>query len=168
MKKLMLFLTALTLMNMPIRAAFIGNTAPAFTLKSLSGAEKSLKDYQGQVVFVNFWASWCPPCKQEFPELNELANEYKSNGLAVLAINVDKSADRVQSFLEKMKVTPDAIQILLDPQAKVVASYVARSMPSSFIIDQKGVIQFVHFGYSEKDPAKWRAEIDQLLKVGKK
>ncbi len=168
MKKLMLFLTALTFMNMPIRDAFIGNTDPEFTLKSFSGAEISLKDFQGQVVFVNFWASWCPPCKQEFPELNELSNEYKTNGLVVLAINVDKSADRVQAFLEKMKITPDAIQILLDPQAKAVANYVARSMPSSFLVDQKGVIQFVHFGYSEKDPAKWRAEIDGLLKNQKK
>lgn len=151
-----------------VRAAFINDAAPAFTLKDLDGKGQSLKEYEGQVVFVNFWASWCPPCKQEFPEINELANEYKGQGLKVFAINVDKKVDRVNAFLEKIRVKPDALSILLDPIAGVVAQYVARSMPTSFVIDQKGIIRFVHFGYSEKDPAKWRMEVDQLLKEGRK
>lgn len=147
------------------RAAFINEAAPAFTLSDLSGQQTSLKDLKGKVVFVNFWASWCPPCKQEFPELNELANEYEGHKVRVLAINLDKKKQRVDDFLAKMKVTPHALTILLDPGAGVVADYVARSMPSSFIIDQKGIIRFVHFGYSEKDPAKWRSEINQLLEM---
>ncbi len=97
-------------------------------------------------------------------ELNELANEYKDNGVHVLAVNLDKSPDRVTAFMEKIGVSPKALLILRDPDAKVVAAYVARSMPTSFIIDKSGVIRFVHFGYSDKDPLKWRQEIDELIK----
>src|SRR5262245_53679312 len=119
------------------QAAFIGDPAPDFSLPDLTGKEVALKNFQGtDVVFVNFWASWCPPCKQEFPELNELANEYKGHRLQVLAINLDKSPDRVEKFLEKIKIKPGALTILQDPKSTVVANYVARSMPSSFIVDK--------------------------------
>lgn len=144
-------------------AAFINDPAPAFSLTALDGKTVALADLKGDVVFVNFWASWCPPCKKEFPEINELANEYKGHRVTVVAINLDKARERVEKFLEKMKVTPAALRILMDPDGKVVSSYVARSMPSSFIIDQNGVIRFVHFGYSDKDPMKWRQEINSLL-----
>lgn len=160
--KILLFLFALAALA-PLKAAFVNDSAPDFTLSTLDGKQVSLKDHRGKVVFVNFWASWCPPCKKEFPELNELANEYKDQKFVLLAVNLDKSADRVRDFLAKMKVAPKSIVILLDPAAKVVADYIARSMPSSFVIDSKGIIRFVHFGYGEKDPAKWRQEIDSLL-----
>lgn len=151
-----------------LRAAFINDSAPAFTLPTMNGKPVSLADYRGKVVFINFWASWCPPCKEEFPELNELANEYRDQGVAVLGINLDKSQNRIQKYLAKIKVHPTAMTILLDPKAEVVSKYVARSMPSSFIIDGRGVIRIVHFGYGEKDPGKWREEINRLLAEGKK
>lgn len=160
-KKLLLVLSFFALTT--AQAVFVNDTAPAFTLSDLSGKSRSLADFKGQVVFLNFWASWCPPCKQEFPELNELANEYKDQKMKVVAINLDKSADRVTAFLERAQVKASSIVILQDPAAKVVANYVARSMPSSFIIDGQGKIRFVHFGYSAKDPAKWRTEVNQLL-----
>ena len=154
----------LMLMGATARAAFINDPAPGFTLKDMDGRDVSLAEFKGKdVVLVNFWASWCPPCKQEFPELAELANEYKGHGARVLAINLDKSADRVEKFLEKMRVKPGAMGILLDPKSEVVAKYVARSMPSSFIIDRNGAIRYVHFGFSDKDPVKWRQEINALL-----
>ncbi len=163
MKRFLLLIGFVFLSGAPVRAAFINDSAPAFTLKDLSGEDRSLKDFAGQVVFINFWASWCPPCKKEFPEINELANEYKDHNVRVLAIILDKSLERVAGFLEKMNVDPGAVIILQDPSAKVVANYVARSMPTSFVVDHKGIIRFVHFGYDDKDPAKWRAEIDALL-----
>ncbi|MCG3204686.1 MAG: Thiol-disulfide oxidoreductase ResA [Elusimicrobia bacterium] len=145
------------------QAAFINDPAPAFALKSMDGKEVKLSDFDGMVVLVNFWASWCPPCKKEFPELNELANEYKGQGAKVVGINLDKSVSRVEKFLEKVGSKPDAMIILLDPDSKVVANYVARSMPSSFIVDKNGVIRYVHFGFNDKDPLKWRSEINGLL-----
>lgn len=166
-KKIILFLLALISGGI-LQAAFINDPAPSFTLKGLDGKETKLTELQGEVVFINFWASWCPPCKKEFPELNELANEYKGLGLKVLGINLDKSVSRVEAFLKKVNLKPTNMTLLLDPEAKVVANYVARSMPSSFILDRKGVIRFVHFGYGEKDPIKWREEIDSLLSEEKK
>jgi thiol-disulfide isomerase/thioredoxin len=150
------------------KAAFVNDSAPPFTLVGLDGKSVELKSFHGDVVLVNFWASWCPPCKQEFPELNELANEYKNQPFHLLAVNLDKSPDRVLKFLDKNQVKTTALTILLDPDAKVVAQYVARSMPSSFIIDKTGTIRFVHFGFSDKDPVKWRTEIDSLLAEIKK
>jgi thiol-disulfide isomerase/thioredoxin len=161
-RKIIISVITLIVCASSIQAAFINESAPFFTLPSLEGKTMSLSDQNGKIVFVNFWASWCPPCKKEFPELNELASEYKGQNFVLLAINLDKSVDRVQKFLEKNQVKP-ALAILLDPDAKVVADYVARSMPSSFIIDRDGKIRFVHFGYSDKDPVKWRTEIDSLL-----
>lgn len=168
MKKTILLISMLLIGGSAAKAAFINDPAPEFTLNTLEGKKTSLSDYKGELVFINFWASWCPPCKQEFPEINELANEYKGQGLHVLAINLDKSPDRVEKYLEKIKVNPDALVILSDPDAKVVADYVARSMPSSFIVDGKGIIRFVHFGYGPKDPIKWREEIESLRATVKK
>ncbi|MFN0118075.1 MAG: peroxiredoxin family protein [Elusimicrobiota bacterium] len=169
MKRKIIFGLTILALSAVLNAAFVNDPAPQFSLKDMNGKDVSLKDFQGKdVVLVNFWASWCPPCKEEFPELSELANEYKGHGLQVLAINLDKSQDRVKKFLEKMKINPGAMTILLDPKSEVVANYVARSMPSSFIIDKTGVIRFVHFGFNEKDPVKWREEIDQLLAGEKK
>lgn len=148
-------------------AAFVNDPAPSFSLKAMDGKDIRLEDFRGEVVLVNFWASWCPPCKQEFPELNELANEYKGEKVKVLGINLDKSQERVEKYLEKIKIKPSSMIILLDPEAKVVANYVARSMPSSFIVDQQGVIRFVHFGFSESDPVKWRKEIESLRSAPK-
>lgn len=145
-------------------AAFIGDPAPEFSLPSLNKTQVSLGDFKGDVVFVNFWASWCPPCKQEFPELNKLADEYKDKKFKMLAINLDKSQARVEKYLKSIGVEKFNMEILLDPDSKVVASYVARSMPSSFVIDKNGTIKFVHFGFNKKDPPKWREELDSLLK----
>jgi peroxiredoxin len=158
-----LFLIAMgCLASITASAAFINEQAPDFSLKNGAGENVTLAQFRGDVVFVNFWASWCPPCKQEFPELSELANEYKGQEVHVLAISVDKSIERVQKFIEKSKLTPRALMVLHDHKSEVIAQYGARSMPSSFIIDKKGVIRFVHFGFNEKDPAKWRAEINTL------
>ncbi len=149
------------------QAASINKPAPAFTLKDINGADVSLADSKGkEIVFVNFWATWCPPCNQEFPQLSDLADEYKAKGVRVLAINIDKKRDVVDKFLAKLKSKPDAMKILLDPGSTVVAAYDIEAMPSSFIIDKKGDIRFSHLGYTEKDPQKWRGEINGLLSVG--
>ena len=165
-KKILIALTFILAASLG-HGAFINDPAPAFSLPDFDGKTVSLSAYQGNIVLVNFWASWCPPCKKEFPELNELANEYKGQKFSLVAISLDKKKEHVEKFLEKNKITVDALKVLWDPDAKVVADYVARSMPTSFILDKTGKIRFVHFGYSEQDPAKWRIEIDQLLSEGK-
>jgi len=152
-------------------AASVGDIAPLFTLPTLhtsvrdtgvlAGDTVSLKDLRGKVVFVNFWASWCGPCRKELPELDKLRRQYQKNGLVILAINIDKSKKKALSFLEKQ---PNKLSILLDPKKKVASLFKVRGMPSSFVLDSRGIIRYIHLGYSEKDTTKWRKEVETLLK----
>ena len=140
----------------------IGEIASDFVLKDMEGKEVTLKDFNGKVVFINFWATWCSPCKKEFPELNRFYDTYKDNDLIVLAVNSDLKKGSVEDFLTKY---PAKMTVLLDPGAKIVGSYGPRAMPTSYIIDRKGVVRFIHFGFDEKnDPLKWVKEVKELLK----
>lgn len=163
MKLKKIFAMALILAAANLNAAFVNDPAPDFTLNNLEGKPVSLTDFKGRVVLINFWASWCPPCKKEFPELHALAQEMAGKPFSLVAINLDKSQNRVEKFLEKFQPVSKTMTILLDPDQKTVAAYVARSMPSSFIIDASGTIRYVHFGFSDQDPPKWRKEINDLL-----
>jgi len=141
-----------------------GKTAPAFTLESLDGKTVTLADFRGKVVFLDFWASWCPPCKKEMPEIAKLAKKFSPSGLAVVAISVDKKKEHAKAFISTVPGSSGAITVLHDQDSSVVAAYMAQAMPTSFIIDNEGVVRFVHFGYREEDPAKWVEEIESLLK----
>lgn len=145
-------------------AGIINQKAPEFTLKDLSGKTVSLNDYRGKVVFIDFWASWCPPCKKEFPEINKFIQKYKDSDVAVLAVNVDKRRANVDDFLSQLPQLSKKMVVLLDTESSVISSYNAKAMPTSFIVDKEGVIRFVHFGYNESDPRAWADEIDKLLK----
>jgi len=160
-----LFWTLLTLPTITL-AAWINDPAPAFTLKTISGESASLSDYKGKVVFVHFWASWCSPCKEELPKLNELAAAYDADEFKLLAITPDKSQKNISRFLEKYLTTPLAMQILCDPSGSVATAYRNRAMPMTFVLDKHGVIRFVHMGFQKNDETRWRMEIDQLRHEG--
>ncbi|OGQ55527.1 MAG: hypothetical protein A3J24_08950 [Deltaproteobacteria bacterium RIFCSPLOWO2_02_FULL_53_8] len=145
-------------------AVTIDEKAPAIVLNDLSGRAVTLEGLKGKVVFVDFWASWCGPCKQEFPEINRFISKRKDKDVVVLAVNIDKQRSHAEEFLSKIPDLSDKIIVVHDVDAKVVASYNARMMPTSFIIDKTGVVRFIHFGYNESDPASWASEIDGLLK----
>jgi peroxiredoxin len=146
------------------RAAWVNDAAPGFTLRDLKGNQVSLDGFKGKVVFINFWASWCRPCKKEFPELNKLAERYKEAGFTVLAVNIDKKRKNADEFLSHYRPVSQSMVILLDPDSTVVSSYGARAMPSSFVVDRSGVIRYVHLGFREENPASWVSEIESLLK----
>jgi len=145
-------------------AGMINEKAPAISLNDLKGRQVTLDGFKGKVVFVDFWASWCGPCKQEFPEINKFITKYKDKDVVVLAVNVDKQRSHVEEFLSKIPNLSEKITVVLDPDSRVVASYNARMMPTSFIIDKDGVVRYIHFGFNESDPSSWTAEIDGLLK----
>lgn len=145
-------------------AATINEKAPSIVLNDLKGRAVTLESLKGKVVFVDFWASWCGPCKQEFPEINRFISKQTGKDVVVLAVNIDKQRSRAEEFLAKIPDISDRIIVVLDPDSKVVASYNARMMPTSFIIDKSGVVRYIHFGYNESDPASWASEIDALLK----
>ncbi|MBI5888267.1 MAG: TlpA family protein disulfide reductase [Deltaproteobacteria bacterium] len=148
----------------PALAARINDVAPEFTLQNLEGKTVRLGEFKGKVVFLDFWASWCSPCKQELPELNRFINGVKDRDVVVLAVNIDKRRPRAEEFLIGMGNISKRLIVLLDMDAKAVASYGAAAMPTSYIIDRQGIVRHVHFGYNESDPAKWSEEIDALLK----
>ncbi|MFQ5901842.1 MAG: peroxiredoxin family protein [Thermodesulfobacteriota bacterium] len=159
-----LLLLSLFVVVSPSWAAWLNDNAPDFTLPDLNAQSVSLSDMRGNVVYVNFWATWCPPCKKELPQLNKLAEKYADAKFIILAVNIDRKRSIVDKFLTKYLPFSNKMRILLDPKSKAVASYAARAMPTSFIIDKEGTIRYVHLGFREADPAKWASEIETLLK----
>ncbi|MBI3584865.1 MAG: TlpA family protein disulfide reductase [Nitrospinae bacterium] len=154
----------LLFISSPLWAAWINDKSPYFTLQDIKGSAVSLGVLKGKVVYINFWASWCPPCKEEFPELNKLAEKYNDSDFIILAVNVDKVKSNMDDFLSKMPLPSKNMIILVDPKAAVVSSYNARAMPTSFIVDKEGVIRYMHLGFNENDPEKWVKEVESLLK----
>jgi cytochrome c biogenesis protein CcmG/thiol:disulfide interchange protein DsbE len=154
---------ALLLMTAGVLAASLSaasRLAPDVTLKTDSGDAVHLSDYRGQVVLVDFWASWCVPCKTSFPALDALYREYHARGVEVLAVNLDERRRDADLFLDEF---PHTIAVLFDPKGTSAEAFGVRGMPSSFIIDAEGVIRFTHIGYRAEVAASYRREIVQLL-----
>ena len=135
--------------------------APAFTLTALSGQQGALSQYKGQVVMVNFWATWCGPCQQEMPLLDQMYKKYKPAGFTLIGVNVDKEEPAVKELLARK---PVSFPILLDPANQVSKAYHVDEMPSSVIIDRKGDIRWVHLGYRPGDENDYQDRIRQLIR----
>ena len=125
-----------------VPSPIVGQPAPNIDLQTLSGNRISLTDLKGKVVLLNFWATWCVPCQQEMPLLQDRASRFPEN-LVVLGINYDEPSSLVQNFVTGLKIT---FPILLDPGAKTQALYRVRGYPTTVIVDGQGVIRFVHIG----------------------
>lgn len=134
--------------------------APAF---NLSGDNKniSLADLKGKVVYLDFWASWCVPCRKSFPWMNEMHARYDKKDFTIVAINLDSSKAEALKFLEKI---PADFDIAYDPEGGVADKYKLKAMPSSYLIDKKGKLVFAHKGYREGDTAEIEDKIRTLLK----
>ena len=120
-----------------------GATAPGFQLHSAASTDLSLADLKGQVVLINFWASWCGPCRQEMPVLEQLYKKYKSAGFTLLGVNVEPKSAEAEGFL---KSTPVSFPILFDPDSKVSKLYEVSGMPSTVILDRTGKVRYIHHG----------------------
>lgn len=131
-----------------------------FTLQSTIGRTIRLSDFKGKLVLVNFWASWCPPCRAEMPVLDELAKTYKDAGLVVLGLNVDVDIEARDEFL---KDNPVSFLVLDDSKWATAKLYVAPSQPVTFFIDRAGNIAHVHQGYRSGDDAVYAAKVKELL-----
>jgi peroxiredoxin len=118
-----------------------GNIAPDFELDSLDGKILKLSDFRGQKVIVNMWATWCPPCRAEMPDMQKFYDKYKDENTTVIAINMttsEKSVDRIPEFLDEFGIT---LPVLLDKQNKIGEIYQVYALPTSYIIDSQGIIQ---------------------------
>jgi thiol-disulfide isomerase/thioredoxin len=134
--------------------------APGVRLHAEDGTTVQLADYKGQVVLIDFWASWCPPCKTSFPALDALYRTYRDRGLQVLAVNVDERRKDADAFLATQ---PHVMPVLFDPKGDAPLAFAIRGMPSSILIDRNGNIRFTHMGYSTQVLDSYRVEVDRLL-----
>ena len=142
------------------RAATPGTAAPAFALPTASGETVSLATLRGRVVYVDFWASWCAPCRRSFPWMNALQARYGKDGLAIVGINVDKRRDDAERFLRD---TPASFTIAYDAKGAIPAAYDVKGMPSSYLIDRKGNVVAVEEGFHDERRDDVEAQIRALL-----
>lgn len=159
MLPLILGLAFAVLPSLPAATPKPGAAAPAFNLPDLANSKNavSLESLEGKVVLVDFWASWCPPCKKTLPHLGRLRQRHP--GLAVVAISVDEDRKKAADFLKP----PDtAVVFLHDVKRSAAAAYDPGGMPSLFLIDRKGVLRYRHDGYTERDMQAIEAEIKKL------
>jgi thiol-disulfide isomerase/thioredoxin len=140
----------------PVSAA---EPAPVFTLPGRD-QPVSLAALRGKVVYVDFWASWCVPCRKSFPWMNSLQKSYADQGLVIVAVNLDKSRELSDRFLSEV---PSELTIAYDPEGKVASAYQVKGMPSSYLIDRAGRIHSSHIGFREESAAAMEATIKDLL-----
>jgi thiol-disulfide isomerase/thioredoxin len=124
------------------------------------GLEGTIPKLDGKVVYLDFWASWCAPCKASFPVLSGWHQKYSAKGFLVLGVNVDEDAAAMQNFLKKNN---PGFPTVRDAAQKLVAAADVKTMPTSFLIDRKGVIRLVHNGFRAKDEAALTAKIEALI-----
>ena len=135
--------------------------APGFALPTRDGKTLSLDSLKGQVVMLNFWASWCGPCRQEMPLLDQLYKKYSSLGFTLVGVNVEADSKAAEQILAQ---APVSFPVLFDRENKVSKQYDVSAMPSSVFIDRKGNIRTLHKGYKPGDEAAYTSQIRALLR----
>jgi peroxiredoxin len=135
--------------------------APDFSLKDLSGNTFKLSDQKGKIVFIDFWATWCPPCVMSVPEVEKLVEEYQGKNLVVVSVSLDSSATPVKRFMTSHKMTN---RVVFAEDSGVDGAYGVQGIPAYVIVDKQGNVAKGWEGYSPAMPQLWRQELDRLLK----
>ena len=142
-------------------AEMVSGAAPDFTLKSRAGENLKLSEYRGDVVMVNFWASWCGPCRQEMPLLEDLYKKYSDLGFTLLAVNVEEDSSKADDLLRDIAVT---FPVLFDNTNKVSKLYKVVAMPSTVIIDRDGNMRYLHRGYLPGYEKEYQKQVKELIR----
>ena len=148
-----------TLASVSIAIAFF---ATPLLAASAADTQLDLGQYRGKVVYLDFWASWCKPCRHSFPWMNAMQQKYAAEGLVIVAVDLDEQHADAEKFL---KAVPADFTVIYDPEGKLAEQYDVFGMPSSFIIGRDGQVAQKHAGFYDDSPAKYEAEIQQLLAV---
>lgn len=125
-----------------------------------AAADLDLSQYRGKLVYLDFWASWCKPCRQSFPWMDAMQQKYAADGLVIVAVNLDEQHADAEKFLKQI---PVAFTVVYDPEGKLAAQYQLIGMPSSFLIDRDGQVLVKHAGFYDDSPARYEAEIRAAL-----
>ncbi len=129
----------------------VGEIAPDFTLSDLDGNELSLSDFRGKAVFINFWATWCPPCRAEMPEIEAVYQEYKDKDVEVIGVDLLETKDEVSQFVQQYGYS---WTFVIDTTGEVATTYNLAAIPTSFFIDREGIIRVVNIGAMTKRAMK--------------
>jgi peroxiredoxin len=138
-----------------------GQAAPDFVLKSASGENLRLSEYRGDVVMINFWATWCGPCRQEMPLLDELQSRYNRVGFNLLGVNIDDDSRKAMQMVKELGVS---FPVLFDETKEVSELYDVKVMPTTILVDREGTVRHIHHGYKPGYEDKYLTEIRSLLR----
>jgi peroxiredoxin len=147
--------------NVAAAAVLMSGAAPDFTLHSVAGSNLRLQEQRGQVVMLNFWASWCGPCRQEMPRLDRLYEKYHASGFQLLGVNVDDDVRNATGVSSKLGLH---FPVLLDTEKKVSRLYDLSTMPSTVLIDRDGRVRYIHRGYKDGYEQAYEEQIRELLR----
>jgi len=141
----------------------IGQPSPQFQGTTFNGKKIHLTDFKGKVVLIDFWASWCGPCRQEIPFLIELKFHYRHSPLEIIAINIDKNIQNAREFVDQL---PEKINftVIKDSKQQIPPKYQIKGMPTSILLDKDGIIRYWHTGFKKSYEKEYFSEIDKLLK----
>ncbi|MEO8752598.1 MAG: TlpA disulfide reductase family protein [Casimicrobiaceae bacterium] len=148
----------------PAYATEAGQPAPAFALPTAKGDTVALDKLRGKVVYVDFWASWCGPCRRSFPWMNEMQQKYGAKGFTVVAVNVDKKRSDAEKFLVQ---NPANFTVVYDEAGATPAAYGVKGMPSSYLVDARGNVTFVERGFLDESKADLENRLAALLAAAK-
>jgi len=157
MKRLRLLLLAAFALPAAAGAVGVGDAAPLLRLADAKGDTVALDALRGQVVYVDFWASWCGPCKRSFPWMNELQQRYGDKGFTIVAVNVDKKAGDAERFLAQ---TPARFTVVYDAPGATPAAWAVKGMPSSYLVDRSGKVVMVEQGFRDEQ----KPEVEQRIR----
>jgi len=164
--------TSLKLATLPVLAGLLFVTAnataaapqgpaPDFALKTLGGENTRLSEHRGEVIMINFWASWCAPCRQEMPLLEELYTRYQPLGFTILGVNVEQDNSKALAMLEDI---PVSFPVLFDSKSTVSKLYNVVAMPTSIIVDRDGNTRYLHHGYKPGYEEQYQQQVRELLR----
>jgi thiol-disulfide isomerase/thioredoxin len=148
---------------LPVFATSSSGPAPAFQLTGRNGKAIDLSQFKGQVVMINFWATWCKPCREEMPLLEDIYKKYKPMGFTLLGVNVEPNSKEAEAWLGKLS-KPVTFPVAFDTESKVTKLYKVVVMPSTVFVDRKGNVRVVHKGYKAGDVNEYLTLIRTMLK----
>jgi thiol-disulfide isomerase/thioredoxin len=149
-----------TLLSFAASADIIGQPAPDFALRSMQGPSMRLSEHLGEVVVINFWATWCGPCRQEMPLLDQLYGKYQRAGLVLLSVNIDETAAPALEMAQTLKVS---YPVLFDTRKEVSRAYGVSAMPVTVLVDRAGLVRYVSEGYKPGYEKRYTEKLRELL-----